>query len=111
MFRTLDYKMVIIIIIVIVFYLRLFMIRGKKRRQEQLMQHKARSRGKKLPEQKPGSFYNPRYEVTSWWLVIAAAVLLLFGVLMATSTLIPVLRPYDWLFVAAGGILFIFCFK
>lgn len=111
MFRTLDYKTIIIIIIVIAFYLRLFMIRGRKRKQEQITQHKLRSQGKKIPGQKPNPFYRPRYQVTSWWLIGAAIVFLLFGITVGTSNLLPVLRPYDWLFVAAGGIMFIFCFK
>jgi hypothetical protein len=111
-FRELDMKMVVIIVIVALFYLRLFMIRGRKRKEEREIQRKLRSKGKKIPDQKPDPFRNPRYQVASWWIIIAGIFFFLLGVMVATSPLFPTwLRPYDWLFLAVGGILFIFSFK
>jgi hypothetical protein len=107
-FGPLDYKTIVVIIIIGLFYFRLYTIRERKRREERLLNHKLRSQGKKSPN----PYSRPRYQVSSWFIIVPAILLMLFGLTITSTNLLPVaLKPYDWIFIAAGGILFIFSFK
>ena len=112
MFANLDYKNIAIIVVVILFYLRLYMLRGQKMKQNRLEMEKARARKKKMPDAPANSFYRPRYQVSSWWIMGPAILLCLFGLTVLTTQLFPeMLKPHYWLFIVLGGILFIFSFK
>jgi hypothetical protein len=104
-----DAGTIAVIIVVLLFYLRIAMIRGRnKKRQRQLMLKQQKS-GKLVPPQDPNM---PSYEITSWWLVGAAGLLMLVGLGLKTMTSIPApYTDYWWLPLVAGGIIFIFCFK
>jgi hypothetical protein len=99
--------------ICVLFYLRLMMLRGHKLKQERAAIAQRRKSGKKAPvdDIKP-SYFRPRYEITSWWIVAPALILMVLGLTITSTSLLPaVLKPYDWMFIAAGGVLFIFGFK
>jgi hypothetical protein len=94
------------------FYLRLAMIRGKKKKQAAALKAQRRKSGKKAAADDQPSNNQITYEVTSWWIIVPALILMIFGLTITTTDLLPVaLKPYDWMFIAAGGILFIFGFK
>ena len=113
MFAKLDYKNIAIIVVVVLFYLRLYMIRGRKIKQDRLETQKAiANRKKKVPASPSSSFYRPRYQVSSWWILGPAIGLCLIGLTVLTTNISPeILKPNYWLFIVAGGILFIFSFK
>lgn len=108
--KSLDTGKIIIILIVIVFYLRLFMLRGKKRRMGSEEGHRLKSMGRKAsPEKGP---QQPSLQVTSWWILVPGVLLMLLGLAVPELSFIPeAIRPYDWVAIALGGILFIFGFK
>jgi hypothetical protein len=107
-FGPLDMKTIVLILIIGLFYLRLYRIQDRKRREERLLEHKLKSQGKKIT--KPYS--RPRYQVTSWFIIVPAILLMLLGLTITSTDLLPVaLKPFDWIFIAAGGVLFIFSFK
>ena len=107
-FGPIDIKTIVLIIIIGLFYLRLYMIRERKRKEERVLDHKLRSQGKKSPN----PYSRPRYQVTSWYIVVPAILLMIFGLAISSASFLPAaLKPYDWIFIAAGGILFIFGFK
>jgi hypothetical protein len=113
--QPIDTGKIVIIIVVVLFYLRLFMLRGRKMKQERAeLARKLRSGGKSKdpqPEQ-PNSYFRPRYGVTSWWIMGPGIMLMLLGLLINTTTWFPPsIQPYNWVFIAVGGVLFIIGIK
>jgi hypothetical protein len=104
---------IIVIAAVAIFYVRLAMLRGQKRkqeRQEMLSRMKKGSKNKKeIPEQ---SFYRPRYQVTTWWLVGVGVILMCIGIIDKNMHWFPsVYLVYWWIPTALGILAFTFCFK
>jgi len=118
----LDTGMVVIIIVVALFYGRIIMLRGKHRREERkatlerirsIEAQKGKSR-RNLPPEKKGApqMDQPMFQVTSWWVIGPAVVLMLVGLAMWTTTWFPPdIQSYYWAPVAVGGVLFIFGLK
>jgi hypothetical protein len=118
----LDTGMIVIIVVVALFYVRILMLRGQHRTAERkavLEQIKAveAQKGKSQRNQPPKKksappMDEPMFHVTSWWVIVPAVVLMLFGLAMWTTTWFPTnIQTYYWAPVAAGGILFIFGMK
>lgn len=113
MHLNLNTGTIVFLVICVLFYLRLMMLRGRKLKQERAAIAQRRKSGKNAPvdDIKP-SYFRPRYEITSWWIVVPALLLMVIGLTITSTGLLPsVLKPYDWMFIAAGGVLFIFGFK
>ena len=113
--KTLDTGKIVIVVIFVLFYLRLFMLRGRKIKQErQAAAQKLRSggKGKQAKAEVGPSFSRPRYSVTSWWIIGLGVLLMCVGLAVNTTTLFPAfIHPFDWVFIAVGGVLFIFGIK
>ncbi len=96
----------------LLFYLRLAQIRGhkrKERRQEQLARMRSRRKGR---VNDPEGYYRPNYEVGNYYFLALGVVLMLGGMLLKTSDILPALyRPYWWEVVTVGVVAFIFCVK
>jgi hypothetical protein len=118
----LDPGMFVVIAVVALFYIRILMLRGKHRREERqaalervkaIEAQKGKSRRNMPPEKKfvpKGD--QPMFQVTSWWVIGPAIVLMLVGLAMWTTTWFPPdIKPYYWAPLALGGILFIFGLK
>lgn len=107
---------IVVVVTLVIFYLRMMQLRGKKRKLERKaaisrMNEATRKRGKIGPSA-PKDPNRPPFEVTSWFLVIIAAILMLFGVtIRSTMNFIPLLETYWWIPTALGVLLFTFCFK
>lgn len=110
--KTLDTGKIVIVVIFVLFYLRLFMLRGRKKKQERtLAAQKLRFGGKsKLAKADDSpSYLRPTYGVTSWWIIGPGVLLMCVGLAVNTTTWFPTfIHPYDWVFIAVGGVLFIF---
>ena len=113
--QPIDTGKIVIIVVFVLFYLRLFMLRGRKMKQERAALAKKLRSVKKNKDAQPeqqNSFYRPRYGITSWWIMGPGFFLMLFGLLINTTTWFPsLIQPYDWVFIAIGGVLFIFGVK
>lgn len=118
----LDPGMIVVIVVVALFYVRVLMLRGQHRiaeRRAVLEQIKATEaqKGKSrrnLPPQKKGipQKDQPMFNVTSWWIIGPAMVIMLVGLAMWTTTWFPPeIKTYYWAPIALGGILFIFGLK
>lgn len=109
----LTYDWIIVIVALVVFYVRLAMLRGQKRKQERKqMLSRMKKGGKDKKETPPASFYNPRYQVTSWWLVGLAVILMCIGLIDKNMTWFPTAyQAYWWIPTTLGVIVFTFCFK
>jgi hypothetical protein len=104
---------IVFLVVCALFYLRLMMLRGKKLKQERAEIAQRRKSGKNAPvdDIKP-SYFRPRYQITSWWIVVPALLLMVIGLTINSTNLLPlVIKPYDWIFISLGGVLFIFGFK
>lgn len=118
-------EIIIVAVSIVIFYLRIAMLRGQKKRFEReyaLKRRKigGRSKGAALPKPEAGS---PPFGVTSWFLVGLAIVLMLAGVvafnkfyvlgwqMIPDKQLVDTLAKYWHWMVAAGVVLFAFCFK
>ncbi len=118
-------ELIIVAVAILVFYLRIAMLRGKKKRLEReyalkRRKVKGRSKGVMLPHQSPNS---PPYGITSWFLVALAVILMLVGVvaynkftilsweIIKDPTLVETYTKYWHWAVAAGVLVFAFCFK
>jgi hypothetical protein len=112
--RPLDPGLIVIVVVVAVFYLRLYMIRGQRKKQLRQLALQAavdRPKGKKrtLPQKDKNQ---PAFTVTSWWIVGGAVVLMCLALAMKTSGLFPSpYKEYYWIPFALGGIMFIFGWK
>jgi len=107
----LDFGLVITGVSMLFFYLRLALLRGKKRRlaREEALLVKRVGKGAKAKLEQPNK---PGYEIVSWWLVAAAALLMLIGLAARQSDFFPqIMRDYWWVGTAGGAFLFAFCFK
>ncbi len=97
-----------------IFYIRLLQLRGRRKREtrEEIMAiAKANSRRKKgdQPLRPPGE--KVMFQVRSWVIIVAGAVVMLAGLGFHNSTFYPPIAPYWWAFTTAGIILFTFGFK
>ncbi len=112
----LDTGTYIVIGAMIIFYLRLMQLRGKRRRLESeanvaRMSPKNKTR-KNAPPMEIRDKNAPPYKVTSWALVVIAALLSLLGLVARGSTGFPILmQEYWWIITSVGTLLFVFCFK
>jgi len=101
-----------IAIAMLLFYLRLAQIRGhkrKERRQEQLARMRSKRKGR---VNDPQGFYRPNYEVGNYYLLALGVVLMLMGMALRTTNIMPAIyQPYWWGIVTAGVVAFIFCVK
>ena len=80
----------------LLFYLRLAQLRGRRRRQ---------------PDRDPRPAMLPSYQVRSWVLAGVGGLLMLVGLALRTSDAFPPeFRPYWWIAVTAGVLLFTFGF-
>ena len=108
-----DYQVLIVILSMFLFYLRLAMLRGKKRRQEREEMLRVKKMGKKGAKVKVVD--DPRklkYQVTSWVLVVLAAILMLVGLASRQTPSFPdIMNQYWYIITSLGVLLFIFCFK
>jgi hypothetical protein len=113
--KPLDTGKIVIIVVFFLFYLRLFMLRGRKLKQERAaLAKKLKSGGKNKDPQleQSNTRFRPRYAITSWWIIAPGVALMLIGLAINTTTWFPALiQPYDWVFIAMGGVLFIFGIK
>jgi Na+/H+ antiporter NhaC len=121
----LDTGMIIIIIVVAMIYIRVLMLRGKHRREERqaalekikaIEAQKGKSHRNQFPDQTSKKdvpeFYRPQFQVTSWWIIGPAVLLMLVGMTMRSTSFLPAeINAYYWTAVAAGGILFLFGLK
>ncbi len=102
---------IVIGIAMLLFYLRLAQIRGHKRkelRQEQIAAMRSRRKSKGMDM----GTNRPNYEVGSYYLLALGAALMLIGLILRTSNMLPELyRPYWWEIVTAGVVAFIFSVK
>lgn len=118
-------ELIIVIVAMVFFYLRIAWLRGKKKRLERdfalkRRKVKGRSKGAMLPQKTPGA---PPYSINSWFLVAVAVVLMLVGLLAYSKFTIlnwQIIKDAAWVdtyskfwhwAVAAGVIVFAFCFK
>jgi hypothetical protein len=118
-------ELIIVIVAIALFYLRIAWLRGKKKRLEREFalkrrKVKGRSKGAMLPQKAPGS---PPYGINSWFLVALAVLLMLVGVLAYNKFTIlswEIVKDPTWVetyakywhwAVAAGVLVFAFCFK
>jgi hypothetical protein len=113
---NLDLGTIVVIIVFGIFYIRLMILRNNKQKESRRTPSRASKKEKNKTPQKSGDFYNPRFQVTSWWLVAAAVILMLVGVALNNaaifSGMIPAIYiPYWWIPTAIGGFLFNFCIK
>lgn len=110
--KPLDTGKIVIVVIFVLFYLRLFMLRGKKRKQERraaVQKLRASGKGKQAQADTGPSYPRPRYGVTSWWIIGPGVLLMCVGLAVNTTPWFPAfIHPYDWVFIAVGGVLFIF---
>jgi len=109
---TFEPGVIAIAIAILLFYARLAQIRGRKRketRQDQISRLRSRRKGRINP---PDGYYMINYQVGNYFLLALGVVLMLAGIVLKTSDLLPVtFKPYWWEIVVAGVIAFIFCVK
>lgn len=106
-----EFGLWVTIIALGIFYLRLALLRGKKRREirEEALAVKRKGKGAKMTVDEQ---HLPGYQVTSWYLVALAVVLMLVGMMARYNTDFPdVMRQYWWVGTATGALVFAFCFK
>jgi hypothetical protein len=106
-----EFGLAVTAVSMLFFYFRLAMLRGKKRRlaREEALKVKSAGKGAKAKPLQPN---RPSYEIVSWWLVAAAAILMLVGLAARQSDFFPqIVRDYWWVGTAGGTLLFAFCFK
>ena len=91
------------------------MLRGRKIKQERAaaaQKLRAGAKGKQAKADAAAAISRPRYSVTSWWIIVPGIVLMCVGLAVNTTTYFPAfIKPYDWVFIALGGVLFIFGIK
>lgn len=106
-----DFGVGITIVAFALFYIRLYFLRQKKRQElrEMALQVKHQGKGAKMPvseENRPG------YTITSWALVVVAAVLILLGMAARQTAGAPDwAQEYWWVGTTVGAIVLAFCFK
>lgn len=106
-----DFGMWVTIIAFGLFYLRLALLRGQKKREirEQALAVKRQGKGAKMTVDEE---HLPGYKVTSWVLVIIAAVLMLAGMMARQNVeFLAWMKDYWYVGTALGAIIFAFCFK
>ncbi len=111
-----DPGWIAVITAVVFFYIRMYQLRGRRRRearQEELARLRAGAAKRKpgdAPLAAPGE--QVTYRVGSWWLIGAGAVVMLIGLALRTVTWAPeFILPYWWAVVTVGVVLFTFGFK
>jgi hypothetical protein len=111
-FMKFDPGIIAIAIAMLLFYARLAQIRGHKRkeqRQEQLAHMRSKRKGR--VSDSPATI-GLNYEVGNYYLLALGAVLMLMGMMLRTSDILPAMyKPYWWEIVTAGVVAFIFCVK
>jgi len=105
----------IVIGAMVIFYLRLMQLRGRRRRLEREASVARMSQKNKVRKNAPALEIRdknaPPYKVTSWILVVIAAVLMLLGLAARAATgFPPIMEEYWWVLTSAGTLLFVFCF-
>jgi hypothetical protein len=118
-------ELIVVAVAILIFYFRIAMLRGQKKRFEReyaLKRRKVggRSKGSALPQNPPGS---PPYKVSSWFLVGVGVILMLVGLLafnkfsilgwdvIKDQSFVDTYSQYWHWAVAAGVLVFAFCFK
>ncbi len=116
-------ELIVVILAILFFYLRIALLRGKKKRMERDLaltrrKVKGRSKGAALPQKPKGS---PPFNVSNWFLVAIAVLVILAGVIMYNQMVIlgfPLVNDaefvstyskYWYIPVAAGIIGLSFC--
>ncbi len=116
--------LIAVLVAMVFFYLRIAMLRGRKRRyiREYALKRRkinGRSKGAALPAPEPGS---PPFNITSWWLVALAILLMLAGIiaynnmslfgidLIKDPAFVAAYSQYWYVPVALGVVAFAFCF-
>ncbi len=93
---------IVVLVTLVIFYLRLMQLRGKKRRLERQaavarMNEANRKRGK-IPPPAVKDPNKPPFTVSNWYLVLIAAILMLFGTTIRSDiTFLPLLETYWWI--------------
>lgn len=111
----LDAGTYVVIGAMVIFYLRLMQLRGRRRRLEReasvaRMSQKNKTR-KNAPAIEIRDKNAPPYKVTSWILVVIAAVLMLVGMAArAYPGFPPIMGEYWWIITSVGTLMFVFCF-
>ncbi len=81
----------------------------KLEREAAIQKMRASGKSKQVQADASPSYYRPRYGVTSWWIIGPGVLLMCVGLAVNTTTWFPdFIHPYDWVFIAVGGVLFIF---
>ena len=106
---------VVVIGAMVFFYLRMYQLRGKRRREARQMELdrlKAGAKRKASDAPLPSAKDQVTYQVGSWVLLALGAAVMLLGLAMRTATWIPApFLPYWWAVTALGVLLFTFGFK
>jgi len=105
-----EIGLIVIVAVVILFYLRVYMIRGRRKKEEKREILKHMRQGKKgaaLPARDP---FKPLYRITRWYLLVPGVVVMFAGIAMRTQVLLVQYKEWWWVPVALGGIMFIFSF-
>jgi hypothetical protein len=106
---------VVVIAAMVFFYLRMYQLRGKRRRearQMELERLKAGAKRKASDAPLPSPKEQVTYQVGSWVLLALGAGVMLLGLAMRTATWIPELfLPYWWAVTTLGVVLFTLGFK
>jgi hypothetical protein len=117
--------LIVVIVAMFLFYIRIGILRGQKKRYARefaLKRRKinGRSKGSALPSPEPGS---PPYQVTSWWLVALAFIIMIAGMvvynkffvfgieLVKDPAFIAKYSEFWYIPVALGVLVLAFCFK
>jgi hypothetical protein len=122
---TFSTGLIVVIASMVFFYLRIAFLRGRKKRYERdfaLRRRRVngRSKGSTLPQKAEGS---PPYNISSWYMVGLAFILIITGLIMYNKMtilgfniipnpeIINVYLEYWYVLVALGVVIFAFCFK
>lgn len=99
--NKLDTGMIITIAAFFAFYLYIAFLRGRKKRlqREEILSVQKKGKNAKIPD----FSRRPIYEVRSWWIVGAAMVLMLGGLMARYSSFFPAAaQQYWWVAVTIG---------
>jgi hypothetical protein len=103
-----TYDWIITIVAFFLFYLRVAQLRGRKRKEERqqamdALRRKKKGKGKLQPtEPDEPKLPTPRYQVYSWPLMGVAIVLVLVGLTIKTSGLLPQFFDFWWIPTTVG---------
>jgi hypothetical protein len=113
---NLEPGLIVVVVALVIFYLRVFQLRGRKKKLERQkilthMRDGNRKKGKvaPLPPKDPNA---PPFEITSWVLVVLGVLFMLVGVAGRSNMVLPQqIHDFWWAPTTIGIIMFTFCFK